>query len=159
MFWAGFTHNRRTGLVPLDGDPGSQRGGVSSSVIHDVYQSYLPGFVLPGDIFMHDNAPVHTALIVQEVLSELGIEVMIWPPYSPDLNPIENIWALMKTVIYERYPELEKAPDNEETLQRLIAAAKEALHGIGERVLKHLCESMPHRVQAVLLADGWYTKY
>ena len=34
MFWAGFIHDRRTGLVPLDGDPMSRRGGVTSSIIH-----------------------------------------------------------------------------------------------------------------------------
>lgn len=49
---------------------------------------------------MHDNAPVHTASIIQELLAGLGVEVMVWPPYSPDLNPIENIWALMKAIIY-----------------------------------------------------------
>ena len=67
--------------------------------------------------------------------------------------------ALMKAIIYECYPELEKAPDNEETLEHLIEAAKEAWHAINEHVLRYLCESMPHRVQAVLTADGWYTKY
>lgn len=160
MFWAGFGYNQRTGLVPLDGDPNSQHSGVTSSIISDLYQSYLPDIVHPGDIFMHDNAPVHTAAIIQTILAELGVEVMIWPPYSPDLNPIENLWALMKSIIYERYPELEKAPNNRDTsLEQLVKAAKEAWHAIDDRILKHLCESMPHQVQAVLIADGWYTKY
>ena len=108
---------------------------------------------------MHDNTPVYTAAIIQTILAELGVEVMIWPPYSPDLNPIENIWALMKSIIYECYPELEKAPNNRETLEQLVKAAKEAWHAIDDRILKHLCESVPHQVQAVLIADGWYTKY
>ena len=142
MFWTGFTHNRQTGLVLLDSDPESQCDDVSSSVIHDVYQSYLSDFVLSDDIFMHDNVSVHTALIVQEVLSELDIEMMIQSSYSSDLNPTENIWALMKTIIYENYSELEKTSDNEKTLQRLIATAKKTWHEIDECVLKHLCESM-----------------
>lgn len=75
---------------------------------------------------MHDNAPVHTAAIVQQVLAQLELEVMIWPPYSPDLNPIENIWALMKNKIYELHPGLEKAPNTQETLKQLIETAKEA---------------------------------
>lgn len=45
---------------------------------------------------MHDNAPVHRAHIVKEILKGLQIQVMIWPPYSSDLNPIENLWGVMK---------------------------------------------------------------
>ena len=120
MFWAGFGYNQRTGSVPLDGDPNSQHSGVTSSIISDLYQSYLPDIVHPGDIFMHDNTPVYTAAIIQTILAELGVEVMIWPPYSLDMNPIENLWALMKSIIYECYPELEKAPNNRETLIIII---------------------------------------
>lgn len=45
MFWAGFTHNRRSGLVPLDGDPDSQQGGVTGLIMPKDYKSYLPGLV------------------------------------------------------------------------------------------------------------------
>lgn len=159
MFWAGFGYDKRTGLIPLEGDPESARGGVTAWVISHVYEAWLPELVGPGDIFMHDGASVHTAYIIRRLLDDMGIEVMIWPPYSPDLNPIENLWALMKAVIYERYPELEQAPDTQETLGCLIEAAKEAWHAIDERVLQNLSNTMPHRVQAVLNADGWYTKY
>jgi transposase len=159
MFWAGFGYDIRTGLVPLDGDPDSPRGGVSSRVIRDLYEAFLPGFIQPGNIFMHDNAPVHTAHIIRRILEELRVEVMIYPPYSPDLNPIENLWAIMKAKIYELYPHLEYAPDSEATLNELIKAAKEAWQVIDERVLQHLSNTMPHRVQAIITADGWYTKY
>ncbi|OJJ69213.1 hypothetical protein ASPBRDRAFT_131727 [Aspergillus brasiliensis CBS 101740] len=84
---------------------------------------------------------------------------MIWPPYSPDLNPIENLWALIKAKIYELHPELEHASDTEDTRQSLIQAAIEAWHTIDERVLQNLCQTMPYRVQAVIQADGWYTAY
>jgi transposase len=53
---------------------------------------------------MQDNAPVHTARIIKALLEELGINIMVWPPYSPDLNPIENLWAIMKVKIYQLYP-------------------------------------------------------
>lgn len=77
-------------------------------------------------IFMHDNTRVYIVTIVKELLQGIGIEVMLWPPYSPDLNPIENLWALLKAEIYRRYPELKTAPDTEATLQRLVKAAQEA---------------------------------
>jgi transposase len=89
----------------------------------------------------------------------MGVTVMIWPPYSPDLNPIENLWALMKAEIYRLHPELEHAPNTDETLEALIAAAKEAWLSIRPEVLRSLSETMPHRVKAVIEAEGWYTKY
>jgi transposase len=41
--------------------------------------------------FMHDGTGLHRGYIVQDILREMGIRVMIWPPYSPDLNLIENL--------------------------------------------------------------------
>jgi transposase len=132
MFWAAFGFNRWTGLLPLGGDPESACGGVTAWVIRGVYESFLPEILGPGDIFMHDGASVHRAYIVRDLLQQMGVEVMVWPPYSPDLNPIENLWAIMKGKIYELYPELERAPDTEDTLQTLIQAAIEAWHAIDE---------------------------
>src|SRR5262249_55954312 len=48
--------------------------------------------------FQHDNDPKHTANATKE---EHGIEVLNWPPNSPDLNPIENLWAWMKRKVEE----------------------------------------------------------
>jgi transposase len=101
MFWAGFGSNLRTQLVPLDGDPESARGGVSS--IFWLYSDWLPALLRPGDIFLQDNAPVHRAHIIRKLFSNLGVNVMDWSPYSPYLNPIENFWAFMKAKIYELY--------------------------------------------------------
>lgn len=84
---------------------------------------------------------------------------MIWPPYSPNLNLIENLWSLMKREIYKLYPELEFALNTKETLQKLIQGAKEAWHAIDQSILYNLSITMPHRVQAVINANGWYTKY
>ncbi len=65
----------------------------------------------------------------------------------------------MKAEIYKIDPELEHASDTEETLQRLIATAIRAWNEIDQAVLDHLADTMPHRVEAVKKADGWYTKY
>lgn len=152
MFWALFGHESRSELIAFD-------GRVNGLHIRDLYERVLPGLVQPGDIFMHDNAPVHTARIVKALLGELRIEVMEWPPYSPDLNPIENLWALMKEAIHDLYPELRTAPDTVATQLLLVAAAKEAWDKIEQRIHYRLIDTMPHRVAAVIAAEGWYTKY
>lgn len=162
MFWAAFSGSvRRTGLVPLDGDRDSPRGGVNSLVIRRLYQQILPTLIgsQPDAIFMHDNASVHTAYIVRDALQEMGIRVMDWPPHSPDLNPIENLWALLKAKIYDLYPELLDMPNNNYTLEILVDAAQEAWDLLDQDILANLSDSMPRRVRAIIEVDGWYTKY
>lgn len=96
-FWAAFCGlPRRSGLISLFGDPESRRGGVSSRTIDELYRRVLPTLLNSLDhnaIFQQDNAPVHTAYIVRNALNELECEIMEWPPYSPDLDPIENLCA------------------------------------------------------------------
>jgi hypothetical protein len=127
MFWAAFSGlPRRSGLIPLFGDPLSRRGGVSSRTIEELYRRVLPTLLNSIDsnaIFQQDNAPVHTAYIVYDALSELQCDIIEWPPYSPDLNPIENLWALLKAEILKRHLELMQLPNNESTLELLLEAA------------------------------------
>lgn len=81
MVWAAFSGStRRTGLVPLFGNPESARGGIDRFVSRDLYRRILPTLLANQDgIFQQDNASTHTALIVREALQEMGIAVMEWP--------------------------------------------------------------------------------
>ena len=47
-------------------------------------------------VLMYDGASVHTSELATEFLQEKRIEYLDWPPSSPNLNPIENIWYLLK---------------------------------------------------------------
>ncbi|KAM5527812.1 hypothetical protein FOXYSP1_19685 [Fusarium oxysporum f. sp. phaseoli] len=82
-----------------------------------------------------------------------------WPAYSPDLNPIENLWHILKERICNKYPELAYFPRNQEALEALINAATEVWEEIKPEVLENLILSINRRLQAVIDNDGWYTKY
>ena len=55
----------------------------------------------PGLEFMQDNAPIYKASLIYKWFRDYRIPLMIWPPYSLDLNPIKNVWAKLKETIYK----------------------------------------------------------
>jgi hypothetical protein len=60
------------------------------------------------NFFQEDNAPVHTAKIAREFLLSQRMELLPWPAQSPDLNPIDNIWALLEPKLRARKPQPSK---------------------------------------------------
>ncbi|GFV31845.1 transposable element Tc3 transposase [Trichonephila clavipes] len=55
-------------------------------------------------LFMDDNARPHRASIVDECLQSEDITRMVWPAYSPDLNPIKHVWNMLGQRIAARQP-------------------------------------------------------
>ncbi len=125
-----------------------------SKVNTAVYQEVLEHFMLPaadklyGDadfIFQQDLAPAHSAKATSTWFKDHGIPVLNWPANSPDLNPIENLWCIVKRKM--RYAR----PNNAEELKAAIRATwalitPEQCHG--------LIDSMPRRIAAVIQAKG-----
>ena len=102
-------------------------------------------------IFMHDGAPCHRSKAVVEFLEQENVQVLDWPGHSPDLNPIENLWNLMKAKVAEKYP------SNLNELQQVI---KEVwVQELSSEYCYKLVSSMPGRMQAVIASKGGHTKY
>uniref|UniRef100_A0A9J8AFI0 Tc1-like transposase DDE domain-containing protein n=1 Tax=Cyprinus carpio carpio TaxID=630221 RepID=A0A9J8AFI0_CYPCA len=119
----------------------------------------LEHFMLPaadqlyGDadfIFQQDLAPAHSAKDTSTWFKDHSIPVLNWPANSPDLNPIENLWGIVKRKMqYAR-------PKNAEELKATIRATW-AL--ITPEQCHRLIDSMPRRIAAVIQAKGAPAKY
>jgi len=103
-------------------------------------------------IFQHDNDPKHTAKSIKEWLSEQEFKTMIWPAQSPDLNPIEHLWAHVKRML-NRFQTPAKGIN--ELWERIQVVWNE----IDVQTCSNLIHSMPSRIQAVLKSRGKWTKY
>jgi len=160
MVWGAFWGSGRSDLYLLDRDFESKKHGYSAVSYIQILDHNLAGIWEPGLVFMQDNAPIHRARKSKLWFQENGIEVMEWPPYSPDLNPIENLWALLKKEAYKVYPDLDSLKGKgDEAETQLFQILQMAWANLREEVIEGLISSMPDRCAAVIIAKGWHTKY
>lgn len=99
-----------------------------------------------------DNAPWHKAKLVRDFLKGQKVKLLSWPPQSPDLTPIENLWKQIKGRI-----------GHQAVRPRNVGQMEEALREVWPQITKesllHLNASMPRWLDAVIKNKGGATKY
>lgn len=103
---------------------------------------------------MQDGAPSHGSAETTRELHGRHIFPIYWPPFSPDLNPIESVWNWMKDWIQDRCPD-----DKEQSYDQLRQIVRAAWDAIPDEFFKEIAQSMQAPCQAVIDANGGHTPY
>ena len=146
-------------MMIMERDSLTPNNGFTHRSYLDVLEKGLMPFYKPGQIYQQDNAPIHKTPEVQRWFESHGIWVMDWPPHSPDLNPIEHVWNLLKDKVFELYSELADYGRSKIDWTRFRKALQGGWNSLDQDVIDRLIDSMPRRLAAVRKAKGWYTKY
>ena len=159
MVWAAIHLGGRSDLIIMERDPDAPRNGyTANSYIKALSEGLLPIYF--GDReFQQDNAPIHGKWTVDEFFMEKGIVVIDWPPHSPDINPIEHVWKALKEELKKLDTNLHELKKNEASIDWMKKQLIIAWNSLPQDKIDRLIESLPRRLDAVIKAKGWYTKY
>lgn len=136
-----------TDLIRLDV---KVNGTIYKNLLRDHVIPAIRNSVFENPIFMQDNAPCHKAKHVMEFLKEQNVDVFDWPPQSPDLNPIENLWSTIGNRVSARNP------TNTEDLWLKL---KEEWAKVSVEECRRLIQSCSRRMAAVIENKGLFTRY
>lgn len=133
---------------------------VEGNMDSDKYINVMETHLLPqaaqwfpcGDwVYQQDGARCHTSRKTMNFFAENNVEVLPWCPNSPDLNPIENVWGLLKEKVHKK-----AARTKAELVANLHAIINDTEYW--STICRNLIESMPRRLQKLKMAKGGLTK-
>ncbi|KAG2948016.1 hypothetical protein PC117_g6369 [Phytophthora cactorum] len=103
-------------------------------------------------VFMQDNASIHASIETKSFFQEIRVQLLDWPARSPDLNPIENVWAILARKVYSHGKQYN-------SLQDLTAAVMDTWDSVTINELRDLIDTMPSRCFEVARKGSDTTQY
>ena len=144
MVWAGITFSKEIYVVRMDHSvTGKNYKEMLETVVFHPENTDLPEKF----VFQQDNAPAHKARVTKDFLESHRIPVLDWPPYSPDLNIIENLWGIVSAKVYEGGKEYQNPSE-------LWNEVSDQLLAISPQVIQNLYNSIPGRLMKVIELNG-----
>lgn len=158
MVWGCIAIDHKGPLIILE-YPGGEKGGMNAAryqaqVLDPVVEDYVMKLLMEKGYlyYQQDGAPGHRANVTKKWFQDREIMLFPHPASSPDMNPIEPIWHVLKDAIRNR-------PHPPTSRDELIAAIHEEWDRITVHDINKYVGQMAKRVQAVLDAKGGSTPY
>ena len=149
MVWGAIAWGKKSELVVLE-----KGRRTASDFVDQVYEGgllrFLEGFSTP--ILMEDGAPIHRAIVAKNWRESHGVTKMVWPAQSPDMNPIENLWKILKDEVQKRFQQGMSL----ETYKDVVI---EAWNSIEIEKINSLIEGVPGRLECLKKTRGGSTRF
>ena len=108
------------------------------------------------DTFLQDGDPRQVSKIAKEAMTAIGCKMFGIPPRSPDLNPIENVFHLIRRKLREDALRMEITYENYEQFCQRV---KRTIENFSIDIINKTIESLPKRLSLVICGNGERTKY
>jgi hypothetical protein len=144
MVWGGVSKFGKTPLIVIEKT-------LDSSGYCEVLKDYKNWLSKLGPIsgsasLLHDNARMHVSAHTNAYLQQEGIQVVPnWPANSPDLNPIELVWAWMSGVVKKMRPK---------TKAELVDVVNNVWDSLTQDMIDNFVNAVPKRMEAVYRSNG-----
>jgi len=147
MVWACFSYSGVGNLVFIDQKVNSL---TYQQILVENLKESAKMMLLQDFIFQQDNAPAHSSKLIKKIFEENKIKLLPWPAQSPDLNPIENLWAILGSKLSGK---------KIYSTENLKSEIMNVWSNIDINILKNLAKSMPNRLRMVISNNGKNDKY
>lgn len=151
MVWGCITYEGVGKIIKVSNKINSQE--YCETLYHGLIGTYSSKNMKPSEYtFQQDNASCHSSVETKNWLRTQNINFMVWPANSPDINPIENVWAYLNKKLRARINSFSNG-------DRMWEILEDEWYKIPKEYIQKLYFSMCARIKSVIKAKGRNTKY